>query len=101
MIFEYVQYLRPDGRQVIRSAEAPDELLEKYKAIHDAGCVLAAEVLTTGHVSLTVEAPDDAGDFMIEVVPNGPEVPKAWERMLEQFDTDELDAWLAEMWNNE
>jgi hypothetical protein len=37
-------------------------------------------MLTTGEISLTIA--DDDGDVDIEVVPNGPEVPAAVDRLI-------------------
>jgi hypothetical protein len=83
---EFTQYLRPDGRKQQTWAETSTEIALMAQSLKDLGCRFEAEVLTTGHVSLTIERDDAEGEIeslAIEVVPNGPEVPKAVDRLVE------------------
>ena len=81
MIVEVTQYMRPNGRKQIMRIEIQDSFGAPYSAIRMRGWRLAAEVLAhTGEVSITVE--DGEQDFACEIVPNGPEVPRAIERAL-------------------
>src|SRR5690606_27801674 len=66
-----VQYMRPDGLLVDVTAPIPIECKAAYDEMTERGCRLAAEVLMTDEVSLTIE--HDEGDFAIEVCPNGAE----------------------------
>ncbi|MER9355514.1 hypothetical protein NKI61_19790 [Mesorhizobium sp. M0514] len=79
----FTQFLRPNGRLVSVSIERPAEVATKAQAIIAAGYRFECEELTTGDVSLTV-ANDDDGDLEIEVVPNGPTVPAAVDRLVER-----------------
>jgi len=99
------QFLLPDGRQRIVETTIHDRLAGQVAAIHDrlagqvaaieeCGARLTAEMLTTGEVSMTVEHPK-WGDFDIEVVNNGPEVPIALERLIERFEKSSFEHWKA------
>lgn len=79
----FTQFLRPDGRQTSLTIERPADVAELAKAIIGRGYRFECEELVTGYVSLTVA--DDKGDHDIEVVPNGPEVPAAIDRMIRRF----------------
>lgn len=76
-VVEVTQYMRPYGRPVKQYAKVSENLSKELAAIQDRGWRVAAEVLTTGEVSITVEDPIRERDVTIKVVPNGPEVPKA------------------------
>jgi hypothetical protein len=81
----FTQYLRPRGEKKEITIHRPELIAAKAKELVTAGWALEAEVLMTGEVSLTCELCDDAGDLIadfIEVVPNGPEVPIAVDRMI-------------------
>jgi hypothetical protein len=80
MTVEVVQYMRPDGRAVLMHTDICDAFEAPYRAIKMRGWRLAAEHLTTGDISITVE--DEEQDFAAEIVPNGPEVPRAIERVI-------------------
>lgn len=80
---EFTQYIMPYGRPQPVSIDRPDEIAAKAKAITDEGYRFECEVLSTGEVSLTVC--DDDGDLDIEVVPNGPSVPEAVDRLITRF----------------
>ncbi|MDW9726340.1 hypothetical protein GOB91_29265 [Sinorhizobium meliloti] len=79
----FTQYLMPDGRKAPVRINRPDEISDKAEKIIEAGYRFECEVLTTGQISLTIAGKD--GDEDIEVVPNGPEVPVAVDRMITRF----------------
>ena len=82
----FVQYLRPDGRARVAQFSVLGDTAVKAKWLFDVRCRFECEVLTTGEVSLTVCDPDaddgEGADIAIEVVPNGPEVPGAIDRLV-------------------
>ncbi len=84
---EFTQYLLPDGRQKQATFEIADDLQSHLTTIEAVGARLECEVLTTGAVSLTVTS-EDGNDFDIELVPNGPEVPAAVDRLVRRFNED-------------
>lgn len=89
---QFTQYMRPDGRAVPVWIERPAEIAAKAEAIVARGLCFECEQLATGDVSLTITDPDE-GDVDIEVVPNGPEVPAAVDRLvLRQSPTPTEDA---------
>jgi hypothetical protein len=79
----FTQYLRPDGRQVPVSIDRPVEVADLAHRIIERGFRFECEHLSTGHASLTIAGRDDDED--IEVVPNGPSVPAAIDRMVKRF----------------
>lgn len=81
MTVEVTQYLRPDGRAVLMTTDINDAFEAPYNVIRMRGWNLAAEELD-GNVSITVEDRAAEQDIACEVVPNGPEVPLAIERVL-------------------
>jgi hypothetical protein len=83
MSIPFTQFLRPNGRRVGVRISRPEEVETKARAIMDAGYWFEVEELTTGHASLTVTSRDQ--DEMFEVVPNGPEVPPAVDRLINRF----------------
>lgn len=78
----FTQYLRPDGRKRVVSIERPASVVEAAHKLIKAGYRFECEELSTGHASLTVVDPDDEGDIAIQVVPNGPAVPDAVDRLV-------------------
>lgn len=76
----FTQYLRPDGEAKEITIERPAEIEAKAAKLKNLGATLEIEVLATGEVSMTVELKDET--LAIEVVPNGPEVPSAVDRMI-------------------
>jgi hypothetical protein len=82
MTVKVTQYMRPDGRTVVMETDINDAFDAPYRVICMRGWNLAAEHLTTGEISITVEDRAAEEDVVIEVVPNGPEVPRAIERCL-------------------
>ena len=79
----FTQYLMPNGRKVAVTIARPKEIYDKAMDIIKAGYCFEVELLTTGHVSMTITDNDD--DHDIEVVDNGPEVPMAVDRMITRF----------------
>lgn len=84
MAIQFKQYIRPDGFTKSVSIDRPAEIEEKAAMLVASGYVFEAEVLTTGEVSLTIEYDfDDESPFVtMEVVPNGPGVPDAVDRLV-------------------
>lgn len=91
MIVEVIQFLRPYGRQVKQEAEVPDELIDKYTQMREAGCRLTAEVLPGGLVSLCIESRELGEDLYLLLANNGPGAnspANVVAKLLEQFDPD-------------
>ena len=74
------QYMMPNGRQVAMKTPIRIAFEVPYRVITMRGWRLAAEMLSDGAVSLSVE--DDEQDFANEIVANGPEVQAAIERLI-------------------
>lgn len=96
MMIPFVQFLRPDVRQVVAHVKIPDNLADQWEKIVACGARLTAEVLTTGEVSLTIEHPVD-GDFDIRVVPNGPRVAEATQELITAFCLIAFEAWRRDL----
>jgi hypothetical protein len=79
-VVPFTQYLRPDGRKVAAEFECSEQLEALANEFIAAGGYFECEHLTTGHASLTAGYNDE--DIAIELVPNGPEVPAAVERLV-------------------
>ncbi len=82
---KFTQYLRPDGQKNEIVIHRPEQIADKAADLVSAGWKLEAEVLMTGQVSLTCELLDDEGDPIgdfIEVVPNGPQVLGAVDKLI-------------------
>lgn len=81
---EFTQFLMPHGRKDTVWIERPIEIVTKAKIIVSNGFRFGCEMLSDYNtISLTIA--DDDRDYAIEVVPNGPEVPKAIDRMILNF----------------
>lgn len=80
MEIEVIQYLLPDGRKNKSTTNISDEYKEQYDDMMLHGYNLAAEILRTGEVSITIENNED--DVDIEIVRNGPEIQYIIEKML-------------------
>lgn len=82
----FTQYLMPNGRQSPVTIDRPQDIATKAFAIIERGYRFECEMLSDYcTVSLTIANDDD--DHEIEVVPNGPEVPIAIDRMVKRFAT--------------
>jgi hypothetical protein len=79
----FTQYLRPNGERRPESIEVAPEIYHKADAIIKAGFRFECEILMNGYVHLTVS--DDEDDYAREVVPNGPQVPQAVDRLVIRF----------------
>lgn len=80
----FTQYIRPNGRKIKTGIARPKKIYDKAQKIIDKGYRFEAEVLITGHVSLTIV--DKKGkDVDIEVVKNGPEVAIAVDALINRF----------------
>lgn len=80
----FTQYLRPNGRRTEVSIRRPPEIEEMAYAFIKKGGRFECEELTSGDASLTavfgLDGEED--DVAIEVVPNGPAVPDAVDRLV-------------------
>ena len=81
----FIQYKRPDGRQVPVSINRPQPISALAAVILGAGYRFETEILMDGLVSFTVFDPRTEEDVAIEVCKNGPEVPKTVDRLIEEF----------------
>lgn len=80
----FTQYLLPDGRRQTITIERSPEIEAKAATIIAAGLRFETEVLSDGAtVSLTVSDPVEEEDVAIELVPNGPGIPDAVDRLVE------------------
>ena len=76
----FTQFLLPHGRIVATTIDRPDPIADKASELVGAGCRLEIEMLTTGEISMAVE--HDGDTWAIEIVPNGPEVPFAIDKII-------------------
>lgn len=81
----FTQYLLPRGERREGGFEVAADVFAKAQTIIDAGHRFEAEILTTGHVSLTIHNVEAEEDVAIELVPNGPGVREAVCRLVEGF----------------
>lgn len=82
MTVDVTQYMRPTGKPVRQTTTVSDDLSTAYAAMKAAGCNLAAETLTTGEISVTIENRELGIDVECEIVTNGPDVQAGYEAML-------------------
>jgi len=80
MVIPFTQYLRPHGEQRAVNIERPPEIEGMARLFIASGGRFEVEELTTGEASLT--AVKFGRDVAIEVVPNGPDVPAAVDRLV-------------------
>lgn len=86
MAIEFIQFMRPDGRQRLQYINMEPEVEAKAKQITDAGYRFEIEMLATGHVSATIADPRIDEDVKYaSIVPNGPRVPEAIKQMILEF----------------
>lgn len=94
MKVEAVQFLRPDGEQKIVYAEVADDLADNYATMRETcKCRITIELNPGDVVSICIE--HEEGDFDIELVPNGPGVQVATDRIIRRFNKKNFDRWLA------
>lgn len=81
---DFVQFLRPDGRRREVQIKVDHGTEARAGELRLAGCRFETEILTTGEVHLSVEMDDDEGEIVManEVVPNGPGIKEAVERLV-------------------
>jgi len=95
MNVDFIQYMRPDGRQKpTQCLDIKDDLRPNYELMQQAGLNFAAEVLMSGMVSLTIEDRVREEDVQILVVPNGPAVPRAVESLLSWCTPENIGSYL-------
>lgn len=83
MSIPFTQYLRPNGRKALTFIERPAEIEAMAQEIRAKGYRFESEELREGTVSFTVASPhEDEGDIAIELVPNGPGVPDAVDKLV-------------------
>jgi hypothetical protein len=76
------QYMRPNGTPKQVDTDLPIEVQPLYEDMQKNDCFLECEVLTNGHVSVTVTNADQ--DVDISITPNGPEVQQGIAAMLKR-----------------
>jgi len=82
MSIEFTQYLLPNGRKRTVRIERPIEIEALADEIVMSNLVFETEMLMTGQISLTVSNREE--DLDSEIVPNGPEVPLAVDRLVKR-----------------
>ncbi len=80
----FIQFKRPRGQELDVSIDRPDNVYAKAMEIFKATFRLECEELSNGDCSFTIADGDQ--DYAIEVVPNGPEVPAAVDKLILEFD---------------
>lgn len=80
----FTQFVAPHGRQKTVFIQVRPDVADKAHSLIARGLSFECEVLSTGEVSATITDPEE-GDLDIVVVPNGPGVREAIERMIEEF----------------
>ncbi|MDJ0512782.1 MAG: hypothetical protein QNJ62_04995 [Methyloceanibacter sp.] len=82
---EFTQYIAPHGRTKTITIFRPQDIADKAAAILSQGFRFEAEIVPGlgNMVSLTIA--DDEMDHAIEVVPNGPGVGEAVDRLISNF----------------
>ena len=100
MRINLTQYLMPDGRQQDTWVDnMPDDLESIIKEIHGNGLRLAAEMLTTGEISFTIESQLHQDDFDIEIAQNGPGpngTVASLEKMIRRFNKEAFQEWVKQ-----
>lgn len=83
---QFTQYLLPSGEPRRVTINRPMAVVDQARRIIERGARLETELLRTGEVSLTIEYEHDNNgeieSLAHEVVPNGPEVPLAVDRLI-------------------
>lgn len=80
MSIPFTQYKMPHGMPVQVSIDRPDLIERKARQLGEYGCVFEIEMLTTGQISMTVEAGDKV--LAHEICDNGPDVPLCVDKMV-------------------
>ncbi len=83
---EFTQYMLPDGRNRPVRVNVPQPVFEKAQDIIASGHRFECEMLNDMKtISVTIHNIEDEEDVAIEVVPNGPGVTEAIDRMIMDF----------------
>jgi hypothetical protein len=83
MAIKFTQFVHPHGRKVPVAIDHTPEVEALAEEMVKQGCLFEIEVLPgMGMVNMDIQPPDGAGVFAVEVVPNGPEVVEAVERLV-------------------
>ena len=82
MFIDVVQYTQPTGKRKEVGTNISDDCKENYQDMVKAGFRIAAEILYSKEISLTIE--NHEKDVDIEVVGNGPAVQEAIEKMIKR-----------------
>lgn len=85
MSIQFTQYTLPHGRRSTTEIERGADVEAKAREIIAAGYRFECELLRTGHVSLTITDPNEGEDVAIELVPNGPGVGEAVDKLVSEF----------------
>ena len=86
---EFTQYVLPHGRRKPVSIDRPQPIFDKAQEIIANGYCFECEILTTGHVSVTIADPEEELDVAIKVVGNDSAVPAAIDEMIMEFNVAE------------
>ena len=84
--------MMPDGRRKRINIELADDLSDRIFEICECDLDLECEVFRTDYVSFTI-TDSCLGDFDIELVPNGPEIPEAVDRLIRRFSKLKYEEW--------
>lgn len=97
MSIPFTQYLLPNGRTRAESVDRPQEIEDLARQFMKRGGRFEAEILTTGHVSITacIEIGGEPTDIAIRVVANGPAVLDAVDEVVREAAEFDEAAWLA------
>ena len=87
MDIPFTQFLLPEGRQKPIVIDRPKEISDMAVDVLSTGGRFTAEILVTGLISLAYEKEIDGEieDVDIDVIPNGPEVPLAVDRLVKRL----------------
>lgn len=83
-MIEFTQFLRPHGERKTVTIERGTEVEGKAKALKAAGYSFEAEVLPDGLVHFEIVSANGEVILASELVPNGPEVPPAVDRLVRE-----------------
>ena len=79
----FIQYKMPHGHKVLVDITRPELIETMAKRLLDFGARFEIEMLSTGEVSMECVMGAEDSTLAIELCPNGPEVPKAVDRLVD------------------
>lgn len=85
----FTQYLLPHGREKAIFINRDDLVGQRAGELIEDGLRFESEILRSGEVSLTIHDPETDEDIAIEITQNGPDVPKAVDRLILGFKAEE------------